>query len=261
MRRFDRLEFDQKPEQELHSQGGQLIREEDHDQHYWIRKASDERRNGLHESAMRYYSRALELDKSLIGGWVGQVQMLIAMGEYPEADLWSRKALELFKNNCDLLAARGQALCRTGDLKNAAACCDAAIAQPGANAYPWIARGELILARKESIDAYCFDKATQIDPDWLHFLEIGSIYLHYGRTAKALTRIRTAVEMASDHAYCWYCQGACELALGMTASAEKSFIHCLQLAPNHLRARNSIDELRKHRKFFRSFLRRLFNRP
>jgi len=84
-----------------------------------MKAAGEERRNGLHESALRYYSRALELDKSQAAGWVGQVQMLVAMNECPEADLWSRKALELFKNNPDLLAARAQALCRIGDLKNA----------------------------------------------------------------------------------------------------------------------------------------------
>ena len=33
---------------------------------------------------------------SLVAGWLGQVQMLVFLGEYPEAELWARKALELF---------------------------------------------------------------------------------------------------------------------------------------------------------------------
>jgi len=261
MRRFDHLEFEEKPESAQTNLRGDLVnRAEDNDERYWIKKASDERRNGLHESALRYYSRALELDKSLVEGWTGQVQMLIAMAEYPEAELWSRKALELFKNNGDLLAARGQALCRTGDLKNAQASCDAAIAQPGAYSYPWIARGELMLARKEDIDGYCFDKATQIDNDWLLLLEIGAIYLHYGRTTKALQRTRAAVEKAPDHAYCWYSQGVCEMALGLTGAAEKSFKHCLQLVPNHLLAQQSVHDLKKNRRIVGSLLRRIFRR-
>lgn len=260
MRRFDHLEFEESQEPE-HSrlENLQQAREADHDQHYWIKAAVDERRNGLHESALRNYSRALELDKSLVAGWAGQVQMLIALGEYPEAELWSRKALELFKDNPDLLAARSQALCRSGDLKNAQASCDAAIRQQGMFSYPWVVRGEMMLARKEDIDNYCFDKATQIDGDWLVLLEIGEIYLHYGRATKALQRTRTAVERAPDHAFCWYRQGTCELALGLTTAAEKSFLHCLELAPKHEAARESLKELEKTRPMVRRFLRRWFH--
>jgi tetratricopeptide (TPR) repeat protein len=259
MRRFDRLEFEDRQENSAANlEQKQHERAADRDEHFWIKMATDERRNGMHESALRYYSRALELDKSLVSGWVGQVQMLIALSEYPEAELWSRKALELFKNNAELLAARTQALCRTGDLKNAQASCDAAIGQQGLFSYPWMVRGELMLARREDIDTYCFDKACQLDPDWLIPLEIGAIYLHYNRATKALQRIRIAVEKAPDQAYCWYSQGACELALGLNGPAEKSFGHCLTLAPKHVQARQSLHELKQNRKVVRSFFRRFF---
>jgi tetratricopeptide (TPR) repeat protein len=101
MKRFDRLEFED-PESR-HTQHDAAVQsssrsvevgsflQEERDEHHWIRVATDERRNGQHENALRYYSRALELDKALVAGWVGQVQMLIALGEYPEAELWSRK--------------------------------------------------------------------------------------------------------------------------------------------------------------------------
>src|SRR5437763_3829185 len=116
------------------------------------RGCQKDRRLGLYEGSLKYYSRALEVDKSLVAAWVGQVQMLIMLGEFPEAELWSRKALELFKNNAELMAARAQALCRTGDLKEAQAMCDAALGQQGISAYPWVTRGEVMVARKEEID-------------------------------------------------------------------------------------------------------------
>jgi Flp pilus assembly protein TadD len=264
MSRFDRLEFgDQQPllgagtSQQQHSHLGLAP---DHDERHWLRMATDERRRGLHESALRYYSRALELDKSLVAGWAGQVQMLIALGEYPEAELWSRKALELFKNNAELLAGRAQALCRAGDLAAAQASCDAAIGQQGMFASPWVARGELMLARKDNLDEYCFDKAAQLDPDWLVPLEIGAIYLHYGREAKALTRTRQAVEKAPDQAYCWYRQGECELALGLTGPAERSFARCLQLVPNHADAARAVAGMKTNRRVVRRFFRRMFGR-
>ncbi len=238
MKRFDLLEFDDRQEpSRAQLQHPPIARAEDHDEQYWIKAATEDRRNGFHESALRHYSRALELDKSVVAGWVGQVQMLIALAEYPEAELWSRKALELFKNNVDLLAARGQALCRTGDLKNAQASCDAAINQQGMHSYPWVARGELMLAQNEDLDTFCFDKAVQFDNDWLLLLEIGAIYLHYGRGTKALQRTRLAVERAPEHAYCWYRQGVCEMAVDLTGAAEKSFRRCMQLMPQHVLAR------------------------
>src|SRR6185295_2701917 len=204
MKRFEGLEFDHEEPQLQIAGAQQQSRSLDHDERYWLSQAGDERRSGRFETALRYYSRALEMDKSLVTGWIGQVQMLIALGEHPEADLWARKALEMFKNNADLLAARGQALCRTGDLKNAQASCDAAIGQQGLASYPWVARGELMLARKENIDGYCFDKAVQLDPDWLVALEIGAIYSYYHRNTKALEWIHRCVEKAPSQAYCWY---------------------------------------------------------
>src|SRR4051812_1100111 len=156
MTRFDRLEFDDehshKQNSEVAKQQQQRHREPDRDEKFWLATASEERRNGLFESALRYYSRALEMDKSLVEGWVGQVQMLIALGEFPEAELWARKALELFRNNAQLLAGRAQALCRRGDVKAAMAACDTAIGQQGMAAYPWMVRGELMLARKENVE-------------------------------------------------------------------------------------------------------------
>jgi len=107
--------------------------------------------------------------------------------------LWARKALELFRSHAELSAARAQAMCRRGDIKSAQAACDAALAQPGLSAYPWVVRGEVMLARKESTEQHCFDKAAQFDNDWLVLIEIALVYQHYRRHAKALARCRQAV--------------------------------------------------------------------
>src|SRR5688572_17199592 len=141
MRRFDRLEFEKPQDMEarLSPSSGQT-QELSRDDRHWMKLADDNRRLGLYEESLKYYSRALEVDKSLVAAWVGQVQMLIMLGEFPEAELWSRKALELFKNNAELLAARAQSLARIDNLKEAQAMCDAALGQQGQMAYPWVAR-------------------------------------------------------------------------------------------------------------------------
>jgi tetratricopeptide (TPR) repeat protein len=253
MPRFDRLEMEQpSDEPNLPLRGGDPER----DEKYWLRLADENRRAGSYESALRYYSRALEQDKSLVTGWVGQVQMLVALEEYSEADLWGRKALELFKNQGDLMAGRAQALCRKGDRKKALELCDGALRQDGQSAYRWQVRGELMVTGHENIDRHCFDKAMQLDPDWLVPLEIALAYLHYGFPTKAQLRARQAVEKGPQSPYCWYVQGCCELELDLERQARQSLEHCLELSPRHADAERRLRELANRGWSFRRSLRR-----
>jgi tetratricopeptide (TPR) repeat protein len=213
------------------------------DEHHWLKQADQHRRSGNYENALRFYSRALEIEKTLIVAWVGQVQMLVHLGEYPQADLWARKALELFPNQQDLLAGRSQALCRIGDLKKAHACNDGALQQHGDSAYCWLVRGELMVAGKQETDRYCFDRAQLADKDWLVPLEAALIYLHYRFPSKALPRAQTAVQSDPTMYHCWLILGRCQQDLGFTTNARHSFERCLELCPRHIEASTRLSEL------------------
>jgi tetratricopeptide (TPR) repeat protein len=117
-----------------------------------------------------------------------------------------------------------------------------------------------MIARKDRTDDYCFDKAVQLDSDWLVPLEIGGIYLHYSKPAKALPRLRQALEKASDQAYCWYRQGACELALGLNRQADASFRRCLELEPGHADARRELVAISSATALVGGFIRKMFGR-
>ena len=253
-RRFSRLELDQQLQSESQGEAtflaGSSQRLDERDASYWMHNADSERRDGNYDNALRQYSRTLELDRAVVLAWLGQVQMLILLEEYPEAELWARKALELFRNHPGLLAGRAQALCRTGDLKQAQALCDASLAQQGQTAYCWTVRGEILLVRRDPVEQYCFDKAVQIDGDWLLNLEIAAIYLHYRVPAKAILHCRQAVEKAPHHAHCWYVQATVELQLSLSRAAEQSFHRCLELVPNHAEARRQLSGLRQKRGIF-----------
>jgi tetratricopeptide (TPR) repeat protein len=235
--RFDRLEFDDhsdpRPDgMETGPASGEIERDAD----AWLRKADDHRRRGLYENSLRYYSRALEFDKSLVAGWVGQVQMLVMLGEFPEAELWAKKSLELFNGNGDLMAGRAQALARIGDRTQALELADSALRQEGSSAYRWMVRGELLAATRDEIDRHCFDKAVQADGDWLVPLESALIYLYHEQPSKALLRARQGVEKAPDRFYTWFIQGQCEQALGLDRQARLSYERCLELSPRHIDA-------------------------
>jgi tetratricopeptide (TPR) repeat protein len=258
MPRFDRLELDSSQKRPDDDRGGRedFLR----DEHHWLQLADAERRKGLYENALRYYSRSLELDKSQVAGWLGQVQMLIALGEYPEAEMWARKALELFKNHGDLLAGRAQAYCRLKDRAQATASCDAAFAQPDQPAYRWTVRGEVMVLVRSDVDRYCFDKAVQINGDWLVPLEIAQVYLYHGYPSKALARARQAVEKGTDHPFPWFLQGVCERELGLNDAARRSFERCLEIIPNHADAGRNLLELDRQSWSLGRVLRCLFRR-
>ncbi len=257
MARFDKLEFGVSRETP-----GDLTapRRSNLDASHWMKQADENRRTGHYENALKYYSRALEDDKSLVDGWVGQVQMLVIMEEYKEAELWSRKALELFPANGELLAGRAQAYCRMANLKQAHALCDSATRQSGQSAYRWLVRGEIMVVGKQDTDRHCFDKAQQLDSDWLVPLEIALVYLYYRHRSKALNRVRRAVEMAPDHYYPWYVQGTCQFELGLDTHAQRSFQQCLELCPRHADAESRLAELQRGNWSPGRILRRIFRR-
>jgi tetratricopeptide (TPR) repeat protein len=259
--RFDRLEFDQEPEGGLPAVDPLAnMPEQNQDQVAWMRKADEHRRRGLHENSLRYYSRALELDKSLVAGWLGQVQMLVLLGEYPEAELWARKSLELFKNHGDLMASRAQALARIGDRTQAMELADAALRQEGNSAYRWMVRGELLVMSRDEVDRHCFDKAVVLERDWLVPCESALIYLHYEQASKGLLRARQAVEMSPQSFYAWFVQGECEQALGFDRQAETSFRRVLELSPRHVDANRKLGDLANQGWSLKKGLRRLIGR-
>ena len=249
--RFDKLEFERPEERPSKPEAEPRVEK---DEKYWMRLAEENRRTGNYETALRFYSRTLEADKTLVPAWVGQVQMLVQLQEYPQAALWSQKALELFPSNGDLMAGQAQAECRMGNLKKAYALSDGALRQRGESAYRWQVRGELMIVGKEKSDRHCFDKAQLADSDWLVPLESALIYSLYKIFSKAQQRAQAAVEKAPDAYFAWYVLGLCQSKLGFDTSAIGSFQRCLELCPRHAESLSALAELeRPHWPFARLF--------
>ena len=157
--------------------------------------------------------------------------------------MWARKSLELFPLHGDLMAARGQALCRLGDSKRAHEMCDGSLKQSGQSAYRWMVRGELLLSARQATDQHCFDKAQQLDADWLVSAEIALIYLFYRNPSRAHLQARRACETAPEQYYAWWIQARCQRALGLDSQARRSLQTCLELCPGHVESRQLLAQL------------------
>src|ERR1041384_7041335 len=146
MSRFVNLEFGD--ESERRSQSTPPARTTDEAFH--LDAANAAFANAEFESALRSYSKVLEFNPNNAAAWTGQVRMLIELGEFKEAKLWADKALEHFPHEPELLATTAAAPARRGDVRAPLLFPDASSEERGDTPYLWLARGDVLLARKES---------------------------------------------------------------------------------------------------------------
>ena len=162
----------------------------------------------------------LELDRTLLPGGVGQVQMLVLLGEFPEAELWAKKSLELFSRHGDLMAGRRRLSAGSATGPRHWNLPTRPCGRKGARRTAGWFGASSWYRRRDEVDRHCFDKAVQADRDWLVPLETALIYLHHEQPSKALLLARDAVEKAPDSFYAWLMQGRCEQALGFDRPGE-----------------------------------------
>ncbi|MBK9138544.1 MAG: tetratricopeptide repeat protein [Verrucomicrobia bacterium] len=225
MSRFENLEFDEAARRDQ----AQTPRA---DEALWLEEADAALRAGDFEQALRLFSRAAEANPELSAAWSGQIRMLIELGEFKEASVWADKALERFPRDPELLAAKAVAVGRLGDGKAALAFSDAAIAEAGESPYVWLARGDVLLGRGENRAEYCFTRAlTRAAHDWLWPWLASRIHYFHRKLSLALKFVRQALTLDSAQPVVWFQLGRCQMALGMTAAAEESYVQARQLAP------------------------------
>ena len=240
--RFANLEFNHErrtnPETALELRGAQKSAPD------YLTTADEEQRWGRYEAALRLYTRALQEDRAAIPAWVGQVQMLVLLGESHEGRVWSDKALELFRNNGELLAAKAQACARLGDREGALQCSDASLQAPGSSPWRWAARGEVLLARRQKFADECFLKAVaEPASTWFDRVVIARICSHYRHFTRALQYLKEAVQLEPTHGAGWFELGRCQHELGFAAAAVASFQRCLELRPDFPEAQTALDAL------------------
>jgi tetratricopeptide (TPR) repeat protein len=251
MRRFSRLEFgDRRDEGAGKAGSGEEVRDEE----YFHKQAMRYRLAGDFEMALRNYSRALEQNSAFYPGWLGQVLMLIELGECKEAAVWVDKALEMFPEHPELLAAKAVACARDGRMEKAIVYSDNSIAKDNVTSAVWLARAEVLLNRKSSIAQNCISKAVGIagEDGVMVRLQAGRLLNRKGEYASALQYLRMVVDELPKSALAWYELGCSQAGLGRP-EAKVSFEQAIKLHPNW---RPAGDALRKFKG--RGFFARLF---
>lgn len=232
MSRFGNLEFDQEFEGEFQASSST------HDEAHYLAGARHAFENAEFEKALRWFAKVLEFNPQNAAAWTGQIRALIELGELREAKLWADKALERFPRESELLAAKAVALGRSGDLDEAIALSDASFEERGDTAYLWLARGDVLLAQKETRADFCFDKALALAPgDWVVAWLAARIRYYHRQFAAAVKLLQQALEWNTSHFLLWLELGQCQLALDLTGPAERSFAQARQLNPDCSEAR------------------------
>jgi tetratricopeptide (TPR) repeat protein len=226
MSRFNNLEFGDRFEQRAGSSDAVKSAQ------YYLAEGCSLFASARFGEALRAFSKVLEFDPHSSAAWIGQVRMLIELGEFDEAKLWADKALELLPEEPELLAAKAVALARGGDTQAALAFSDAAVARQGNTPYVWLARGDVLLARREQRAEFCFEKALALAPaDWLARWVVCRIYYFYGKFSRALQMAQKALELDATRAAVWLQIGRCQLALGLPQAAANAFDQARELDP------------------------------
>jgi tetratricopeptide (TPR) repeat protein len=239
MSRFNNLEFGSEDSGPTPLQNQALKGEE-----FYFAEAGSAFENGQFEQGLRLYSKVLEFNPNNAGAWTGQVRMLIELTEFREAKLWADKALERFPHEPELLAATAVALARGGDLQGALAFSDASIEEHGDTSYVWLARADVLLARKESRADYCFQKALLLAPkSWFVAWLAARIHYYYKQFALALKQLQQAVEWNASHFLLWLELGRCQEGLGLLGPARTSYQRARELNPQCNEAHAALRQL------------------
>lgn len=250
MARFSQLEFDQTGPERKGPQGGPV-----HDAAYFYREALRSWLAGDFEPALRNYSRVLERNNTLFEAWLGQILMLIELGEYSEAVIWADKTLELFPDQPELFAAKAIACCRDLKMDKAITFSDISVGKNNTTSYVWLARAEVMFDRKATVAESCLSKAVGMAGKEIGIIRLQAARLlrQKGSYSAAMEHLNEAVRIFPKSALAWYELGCCRYKLGLP-QAEAALEESLKLRPKWDEAASALSKCKSG--FFSKFFRR-----
>ena len=163
----------------------------------WLDKGDMFFDRGKYEEAIKYYDKAIELDRKDGRAWTARGLAFHNKGVYKEALKCYDSALKFEPHYLLAWRAKGLTLNKLGKYKEAIACYDKAIELDPDDGRAWNNKGVILNTLKKYEKAViCYDIALNIIPDYINAWNNKGIALyHQGETEEALKNFYKAMEI------------------------------------------------------------------
>lgn len=199
---------------------------------------------GDFEKALRVYGRCLQRDRVLAPAWLGQVRVLLDMGQFEEAETWVEQAGKVTGEVPAILALRSVVMSRRGKLDEARAWSDRAMKDASDAPETWLARAEVIYAsRNERVARTTLDKAHERCPGGAAALRCGEVALEAGDFVAARQWLERAARALPDSPLVALRRGVMEAREGHADAARQHLQRALVLNPALVAAKLAIEHL------------------
>ena len=184
-------------------------------------------------AALRWYSKALDLDGTRLEAWTRMIMAQLLGGKRGEADSWIGRALAAFPGEPALLALRGVEQAHQGLRKQALASCDAALERAGEDPLVHVARGQALLLAGSGNAFHCFNQSVKLAPqdEWKTPMLVGLILRRQRIRVKAIGYFMQAAERNEREPLIWYQVGLCRAEMGRRRQALHALATARELCP------------------------------
>lgn len=238
MGRFEWIELGEQEEKP------QINEEVQYNEDYYLKQADNAFEKGSYQSALRYYSRALNLNNTLKSAWLGQIICLIAMGQFNEASVWADKALEFCPEDPELFAIKALALNRLGMKETALSFSDRSIKDSKNSWLVWAVRADILLDENEDAANYCFYKAQEFAKEnWLFYMMMGISFLSIKEYTKAIYYLDKATNQKKDNPILYYHLANAYYKDGNYSSAKICLKKAIELKPDFQEAKYMLTKI------------------
>lgn len=248
------------PKKEEPSPFGRAEAEPTYDAPGYMARGDESFFSGDPKQALRWYSRAMEVDNHCVDAWVAQIQVLILTGQLNEAKVWINRALSIFPDAPALLALRAVGHARSGMMRQAMASSDLILSKRGDDVIPWIARGHILMIDGNKNAEFCFDQCMRLsrETDWQVPFYLGLICEGERHWAKAIPHYEAALGRRSTLPYAWLRISKCHAVMGQREAAGRALRRAEDLCKDNPKLLHEIKTSSSGSIF--GFLRRVFGR-
>jgi tetratricopeptide (TPR) repeat protein len=189
-----------------------------------LHRAQEAYFRGQYLDALKHYSQSLAEDVRKSSAWVGQVRVLVDVGEYESAVYWAEKGYRSCSGETMLIFAKAFALAHAGRIDEAKTLINVPVKKDEAPMH-WLLRGEvLIRVRINFVQRiftpykgigrlgafFCFVKALSHDQyDPFMNQRIGLAYMLMKNSNRALEHLNLSLRAVSDNPLTLYGMAQC----------------------------------------------------